>query len=371
MPRIRVLVVDDAALTRRLLTEVLNRDVELEVAGSAANGRFALAKIATVKPDVVLLDVEMPEMDGLQTLAEMRREHPGIPVVMFSARTRRAAAATLDALALGASDYVPKPGEGKTYGESVEYLQKNLVPKIKASYLAGQRPRFLGASPRVPPKLSPRALPRLSSRVDVLVIGVSTGGPNALTALLPRLPQDLRVPVLIVQHMPPVFTKILAERLNGRCPLQVEEASHGAVVAAGRALIAPGDYHLALAREGTSVVARTHQGPPENSCRPAADVLFRSAAEVYPGTALGVILTGMGQDGLRGCEAIRASGGQILAQDEASSVVWGMPGAIVSAGLADAVLPLDQLAAEILRRCVLREVKTPAPLGHEYKLGVQ
>jgi two-component system chemotaxis response regulator CheB len=186
--------------------------------------------------------------------------------------------------------------------------------------------------------------------VEVVAIGASTGGPNALAALFPAFPADFPVPIVIVQHMPPVFTGRLAERLSLLSSVETEEAENGELVRLGRAWLAPGDYHMALARDAEAIRLRTHQGPPENSCRPSVDVLFRSVAEVYGPGVLAVILTGMGQDGLRGCERIRAVGGQVLAQDAATSVVWGMPGAVARAGLADVVLPLDQLGMEIVRR---------------------
>lgn len=351
MGKIRVLVCDDAVVVRRMLADTLSGDPDLEVAGTAANGRIALAKLAQVTPDLVLLDVEMPEMDGLQTLAQLRKTHPFLPVIMFSTLTQRGAAATLDALALGANDYVTKPANVGSVAVAVQRIREQLIPKIKQ--FCGRASAALPAAPAAPaaarrPALT--VLPAAGRRIDVVAIGVSTGGPNALAALLPGLPADFPVPLLIVQHMPPLFTRLLADRLSQQCAFPVREAVAGGKVEPRLAWVAPGDYHMALIREGLAVRLRLHQGPPENSCRPAVDVLFRSVAQAYGANVLAVVMTGMGQDGLRGCEAIREAGGEVVVQDEATSVVWGMPGFVARAGLADTVLPLPELAGEIARR---------------------
>lgn len=348
MRRIRVLIVDDAVVVRRLVADVLSADPEIELAGTAASGSIALAKIPQVNPDVITLDVEMPGMSGLETLAEIRRQYPSIRVIMFSTLTERGAATTLDALSLGASDYVAKPSNTGSIDAAIERVRADLVPKVKAFCARVAGLASPSARPAMPP-LRP-AQPRARSPVDVVAIGVSTGGPNALATLLPLLPADLPVPVLIVQHMPPVFTRLLAERLATRAPFPVAEGRQGAVLQPGTAWIAPGDHHMEVRREGTAVVLTLHQGAPENSCRPAVDPLFRSVARVYGATVLAAVLTGMGHDGLRGAQAIREAGGRVLAQDEASSVVWGMPGAVTNAGLADRVLPLEQIASEIAWR---------------------
>ena len=352
---IKVLVVDDSVVVRRLVARVLEADPAVEVVGSAANGRIALAKIAQLAPDVVTLDIEMPELDGLATLAELRPRWPRLPVIMFSTLTERGAEATLEALSLGASDYVTKPTGLHNPAEAMAAVQAELVPRIKALHgrrLLSRMPHSPAPTVEVTPALPAVKAPArpADARIDVVAIGVSTGGPNALADLLPALPGTLPVPIVIVQHMPPVFTRMLANRLNGRCALKVIEAEGGELLLPGRVHIAAGGQHLALVRQGTSVVTVATDDPPENSCRPAVDVLFRSVANLYGSGALSVVLTGMGQDGLRGAEAIRVAGGQVLAQDEASSVVWGMPGFVARAGLADAVLPLDALAAEIGRR---------------------
>jgi two-component system chemotaxis response regulator CheB len=354
MRRIRVLIADDAVVVRRMLGDILSSDPALEVAGSAANGRIALAKIPQVNPDVVILDVEMPEMDGLETLRGLRQTYPFLPVIMFSTLTQRGATATLDALSLGANDYVTKPANVGSAHQAIEQIRAELIPKIKMfcakaaglEFAAVTRPARSSAS-------SGKGLAtpiRRAGRVEVVAIGVSTGGPNALGELVPEFPADFSVPIVIVQHMPPVFTKLLAERLEARANIKVEEGAPGRAVNAGHAFIAPGNYHMIVHREEGSVRIQTNQEPPENSCRPAVDVLFRSVAETYGGGALGVVMTGMGQDGLRGSERIREAGGQIFVQDEATSVVWGMPGFVANAGLADKVLPLQQLGSEIVRR---------------------
>lgn len=360
MRKIRVLIVDDSIVVRKLLTDALSAEPLIDVVGFATNGRSALEKVSQLSPDLLTLDVEMPEMNGLETLAALRKTHPKLPVIMFSTMTQHGAGATLEALALGASDYVTKPANVGSVSASIQRIRDELIPKIKAlcgrtlgiekttPALPIQSP--LGKSPLV--NLRPTMTPQrtASSRVDVVAIGVSTGGPQALAMLLPQLPESFPVPIVLVQHMPAMFTKLLAERLSTQTAIQVSEGVDGGILTAGKAWVAPGDHHMTLARKGTTVCLRMHQGPPENSCRPAVDVLFRSVAEVYGPYVLGVVLTGMGQDGLRGCEAIKESGGRVIVQDEASSIVWGMPGFVARAGLADAVLPLSRLAAEIVRR---------------------
>jgi two-component system, chemotaxis family, protein-glutamate methylesterase/glutaminase len=349
MKRVRVLVVDDSVVVRRILRDVLAGDPMLEVIGVAANGRIALSMVEQLSPDVITLDVEMPEMDGLETLRHLRVSFPKLPVIMFSTLTQRGAVETLDALALGARDYVTKPANVGSVTTGMERIRTDLLPKIKA--LCGVSQELAG-----PPPEKRLSLPRTQAReliVDIVAIGTSTGGPNALTEVLPQLPADFPVPVLVVQHMPPTFTKFLADRLNASCKLHVQEAGMEQPLEPGTIWIAAGDFHLAAYAEGTRRRLRSHRAPPENSCRPAVDVLFRSVAETYRGHALAVVMTGMGQDGWRGAEQLHQVGAQIVAQDEATSVVWGMPGFVVQAGLADKVLPLPQIAAEIVRRVMM------------------
>jgi len=368
MRKIRVLIVDDAVVVRKMVSDVLASDPALEVVGTAANGRIGLAKIPQVNPDLITLDVEMPEMDGLQTLAELRKSYPLLPVIMFSTLTMRGAGATLDALSLGASDYVTKPANVGSVAASIRRIREDLIPRIKALCPGiGGGGQALGSSFREPQfgKVSlpgstistHSALRAPGRRVDIVAIGVSTGGPNALAMLVPQLPADLPVPIVVVQHMPPMFTRLLAERLDAKSAIHVSEGVAGALLQPGEVWVAPGDFHMVVARDAAAIRLQMHQEPPENSCRPAVDVLFRSVARLYGANVLAVVLTGMGQDGLRGCEEIRAVGGQVIVQDEKSSVVWGMPGFVARAGLADKVLPLEHMGSEIVRR--VRENRSP------------
>ncbi len=357
MRKIRILIVDDAVVVRRQVTEILSDDPSLEVVGAAATGHIALAKIPQVNPDVVILDVLMPEMDGLETLAAIQKRYPHLCVIMFSAFTERGAAVTLDALSLGARDYVAKPTRTSSIQAVREYIQQELIPKIKVfcADISGLEQEALVITPRSLPRSTvdnTRIRAYGNTPVQIVAIGVSTGGPDALTKILPQFPANFPVPIVIVQHMPAMFTQRLADRLTAKCDLSVAEGFDGAQVKPGQIWIAPGGFHMIVERTGTSVRLRIHQDPPENFCRPAVDVLFRSVAQIYGAGAIAVVLTGMGQDGLRGCESIREAGGQILVQDEATSIVWGMPGFVAKAGLADKVLPLEQIAGEILRLAV-------------------
>jgi two-component system chemotaxis response regulator CheB len=338
---LRVLIVDDSAAIRGIVSTTLSADPDLRVAATAADGVQGLARVAECRPDVVLLDVEMPVMDGLTMLRELRRVQPRLPVVMFSTLTERGAKVALDALVAGANDYVAKP-KGATSDEVAARIREDVIPKLK------QFRRPVATPGAAPASLLPKAASRpRTDAVAAVVVGVSTGGPVALNEFLPAFVTSAGVPVLIVQHMPAVFTAHLAEQLTKVCGLPVREATDGHELGAGDILLAPGGRHLKVARSGTKVITQIDDGPPENACRPAADVLFRSAAAVWGGGTLAVVLTGMGKDGLKGSEAIQAAGGTILAQDEMTSVVWGMPGHVARAGLAEAVLPLRQLGVEV------------------------
>jgi two-component system chemotaxis response regulator CheB len=348
MPKIRVLIVDDAVVIRRLLSDCLSGDPDIEVVGTAPDGQIGLAKIPQLNPDLITLDMEMPVMDGLRTLAAIRKIYPKLPVIMFSTLTERGAGATLDALALGASDYVTKPANVGSVGAAMQRIRDELIPKIKALC----RREF--SKPRVTPRFTTSPIngtfeSKPLAPVQILAIGVSTGGPNALAALIPDLAKNFPVPIVIVQHMPPLFTRLLAERLASVSGFIAREGESGALLRPGELWVAPGGYHMEVEKTSEGVQLRTHEGPPENSCRPAVDVLFRSVVKAYGSRTLAVVLTGMGQDGLNGCKSIHEAGGQILAQDEATSVVWGMPGAVSHAGLARKILPLHELAAEINR----------------------
>lgn len=359
MRKIRVLIVDDSVVIRRLLTDILNEDPDIEVAGTAPNGKIALAKLSQINPDIVTLDIEMPELDGLGTLPELRKVYPKLPVIMFSTLTERGAAATLEALSLGASDYVAKPANVGNVSAAIEMVKAHLLPKIKA--LCPLIQQDLANSVRAPTRtLVPRNTLRVQKSCEVLLLGSSTGGPQALACVLAGLPANFPVPIVVVQHMPPVFTRHLADRLNQMSALEVSEATHGDELRPGRVLIAPGGFHLELQRQGLAVKTLLQQGPPENSCRPAVDVLFRSAANVFGAGCLALVLTGMGQDGLRGAQDIFHVGGTILAQDEATSVVWGMPRAVTVAGLASQTLPLPMIATELMRTVTALRRRTPS-----------
>lgn len=352
MIKIRVLVVDDAVVMRRIIGRALDSDPQIEVVGSAPSGVIALQKIPQVNPDVITLDVEMPEMSGIETLRLIRASYPKMPVIMFSTLTQRGAASTLEALTAGATDYVAKPANVGSVLDSIRQLEEELIPKIKAGF-PGLKIASANGTSMARPKITvdkvwPRsAAPRKAELAEILCIASSTGGPNALNVFFAGLGGPLGVPVVIVQHMPPLFTKLLAEGLGRVSPLRFYEAAEGQRIEPGSVYIAPGGKHLELYRSGGDVLAKLHEGPPENSCRPSADVLFRSVAELFGSRTLGLVLTGMGKDGLRGCEAISAAGGRSLAQDEASSVVWGMPGHVSESGLAEKTLPLESLAAEV------------------------
>jgi two-component system chemotaxis response regulator CheB len=362
-PPIRVLVVDDSVVIRRLVTGVLEGDPDIEVVGTAVDGAAALRALDRLKPDLVTLDVEMPVMDGLATLKELRKVAPRLPVIMFSTLTERGASTTLDALSHGASDYVTKPSNVGSMEAGMAAVHDQLVPKIKALV---SRPGIpdphhgeptgptttkpsLGTLGHLPP---PGDLPEAGlERVELVAIGVSTGGPNALEATIPLLPADFPVPIVIVQHMPPMFTGLLAERLDAKSHLQVLEGTEGLELVPGRVVIAPGGLHMEVTRPRPGALAVTlNEKPPENSCRPAVDVMFRSVASVLRARSLGLVMTGMGRDGFEGARCLRSAGAAVLAQDEATSVVWGMPGFVARGGLATDVLPLDQIPAALQRR---------------------
>jgi two-component system chemotaxis response regulator CheB len=342
---IRILVVDDAVVVRKLVSDQLDAVPGLEVIGSAANGRIALQKIDRQRPDVVVLDVEMPVMGGIETLREIKKKDPSIRVIMFSAFTTAGAQVTVDALTLGAEDYVAKPTSLTDPGGGADVVRQELVTKIKA----------LASTPHAVPARAPASLPPAPAvaaprRVDIVAIGSSTGGPNALAELFARLPANFPVPIVIAQHMPALFTPHLAERLSRESVLTVREAADGETLLPGHAYVAPGGRHLKVAAAAGAVRGVLDDGPPVNSCRPAADVLFESVEAACGSRALAVVLTGMGEDGLAGARRLRAAGSRVLVQDEASSVVWGMAGAVAQAGLADAALPILELADEIVRR---------------------
>ncbi len=349
---ITVLVADDSALVRRLVSGVLNDAPGIRVIGTAVNGAQALTKVDELKPDLVTLDVEMPVMDGLTAMRELRRRHPRLPVIMFSTLTQAGAAATLDALEAGASDYVTKPTNSLSLTESLAEVRDQLVPRVRAltasrTPVPPARPAAPVRAPLAPPAGRPAASgarrTRTSQATQIVAIGSSTGGPDALARVIGSLSDRPRVPVVVVQHMPPVFTGMLASRLDRLGPATVVEAADGQPLEAGVVYVAPGGRHLEVRRRGTAAFTALHDHDPENYSRPSVDVLFRSVAHAYPGSAIAVVLTGMGHDGRLGCEQLAATGALVVAQDQASSVVWGMPGAVTEAGLADAVLSIDAI----------------------------
>lgn len=343
--RIRVLVVDRSVVVRRMLTHALENDPLIEVVGAASTGAVALERIPQVNPDVLTLDLEVRDSDGMETLRRVRCLYPEMRVILISTSMERGAPATLDALAQGVDDYVSKPSQEVHSDRGAAHLSGELVPKIRQFF------RTAPARPIGTPDLTqPAKGAGGQSLGQAVLIGVSTGGPAALATILPIFPPNFPLPILVVQHMPAQFTRLLAHRLAGLCALPVLEAAEGEPVRPGAVLIAPGDYHMRIQREDGRATVRLNQSPPENSCRPSVDVLFRSAGEVYGAGALAAVLTGMGLDGLRGAATLKALGATVLAQDEATSVVWGMPGAVAHAGLADAILPLDSMVPEIIRR---------------------
>lgn len=367
--KIRVLVVDDSAVMRRIIATALSKHPQLAVVGYAANGLQAITRVRELQPDVLTLDMDMPELDGLGALREIRKGSPNLPIIMFSTLTQPGAPASALALAAGASDYVCKPSTTNgSMDAAFAVLEAELVPKIlglaqrrtralglqapapQARSPHGQPPATVGQAPAPAALWRPSQLPLPASSVAALVVGVSTGGPLALKQIFGVLATPLPVPVFIVQHMPSAFTPLLAARLSGTGAMVVKEAQHGEVPQAGTAYLAPGGQHLALAQRGQRVCIVLSHEPPVNSCRPSVDVLFESAAQVYGPGVLALVLTGMGYDGVRGCQGVKARSGQVLVQDEKSSVVWGMAGAVAQLGLADMVLPLDKIPEELLFR---------------------
>ncbi|HIG31271.1 MAG TPA: chemotaxis response regulator protein-glutamate methylesterase [Verrucomicrobiales bacterium] len=367
MPKHKILIVDDSSTMRRRVASALTSDPELEVVGYTANGKIAPEKIPQLNPDLVTLDVEMPVMNGLETLAAIRKKYGQLPVIMFSTVTHRGASTTLDALFLGASDYFGKPTNVSSFQEAVEKVQVSLVPKIKA--LCGKslntpsavEPRDAVRRSVAPPTLRKNIRPAIArgrrKSIGILAIGVSTGGPNALSKVIPELPVDFPVPVVIVQHMPPVFTGFLAESLSRTAKMPVCEAVDGPILKPGEIWIARGGCHMIVKGNTSFPRICLNEAPPENSCRPSVDVLFRSVLDVYGARILAVILTGMGKDGLVGAELIHNSGGKVFAQDEASSVVWGMPGAVARAGIAQKILPLELVASNIVSTVYSSRIK--------------
>ncbi|MBV8793263.1 MAG: chemotaxis response regulator protein-glutamate methylesterase [Pseudolabrys sp.] len=367
--RIRVMIVDDAVVVRGLFSRWVEAEQDLQVVASLRTGRDAVAQLERADPDIVVLDIEMPELDGISALPLLLEKRRDLVVLMASTLTRRNAEISLRALSLGAADYITKPQSTREVTAS-SIFRRELIDKIRA--LGGRSKRFRQApiAPAAPttvlkpvskhlkiaPSLVPDAAPVLATRPfpvtapRVLAIGCSTGGPQALTSLVGKLaPVFDRAPVLITQHMPPTFTTILAEHIQRASGRPAHEARDGEPIDAGNVYIAPGGKHMQIARRDGTAVIEINDGPMVNFCKPAVDPMFTSAASVWGPWVCTLVLTGMGSDGLRGAEAVVNAGGSVIAQDEASSVVWGMPGVVSSAGLASAVLPLNEIAGRLCR----------------------
>lgn len=374
--KIKVLVVDDTIVYRKAVSDILAEMPGVEVVGVAHNGKIAVSKIQTLKPDLLTLDIEMPEMNGIEVLQYLQQHAPNVSAIMVSTLTSEGGDMTMRALELGAYDFILKPS-ATNINDSKQQLRTLLAPLIKAfqtgrttvgSLQAGARsgvvarkvgtgstamrptsgmPLAAGARSAVPGA----AASRRQGKSEIVTIGISTGGPNALARMMPMLPGDLGVPIVIVQHMPPVFTKSLANSLNAKCALTVKEAQDGEPLQANVAYIAPGGKQMKLvaSADGTNRLIKITNDPPENSCKPSADYLFRSVADYYVGRTTAVIMTGMGSDGTKGLKILKQKGALIIGQNEESCVVYGMPKAPAELGLTDVVTPLDKIAGEIVK----------------------
>ncbi len=369
---IRVMLVDDSAVVRGLVTRILEGEAGIQVVASVGNGQMALASLERNEIDVVILDIEMPVMDGLTALPKLLQIDPGLKIIMQSTLTLKGADVSLRAMQMGAADYIPKPTSTRDLAGGVDF-KSELVGKIRAlgqARRAGARPARPGGppatrpvtmptTPRTPVPIHPPGPLQLRSNApeppDVIAIGSSTGGPQALFTVLGTMKAGtVRQPILITQHMPATFTTILAEHISRVSGWNAREAQDGEAVQSGRVYIAPGDFHMVVETKGTDKVLRLNKNPPENFCRPAVDPMLRSIAAAYGKRVLTCILTGMGADGMKGGQAVVASGGTVIAQDEATSVVWGMPGAAATAGICSAVLPLPEIAPWIMKLAARR-----------------
>lgn len=341
--KIKVLVVDDSTVFRKAISAILATDHDIDVVGTAPNGSIAIKKIPQLNPDVITMDIEMPEMDGITALREIKKQYPSISVIMFSIYTERGAEKTVEALTSGATDFVPKPSGEGAFQDKIENVRDELLRKIKACKRLKPSPVAEMKWPTA--KVFPK--PMVMKR-DIVAIGSSTGGPNALSEVISRIPKSFNAGILIVQHMPAIFTEKLAHYLNEKSEIEVREAKEGDIIRSRLALIAPGGFHMVVKKSlQNGYAVSLNQDPPENHCRPSADVLFRSVAQYFKNKAIGVILTGMGQDGFLGLKLMKEHGAPIIAQDKASCVVWGMPRFVVEAGLADSEVDIRDVAEEI------------------------
>ena len=353
------MVVDDSAVIRGLLTRALEGDHEISVVASVGDGQMAINSLKRNSIDVIVLDIEMPVMDGLTAIPQLIAVAPQVKIIMASTLTLRGADISLRCLAAGAADYIPKPTSTREIGGAADFKQQ-LVSKVKALGAAARsagsrsrgeirpltRPVASLFRPKEPGPVTLRAMPATPAKPSIIAIGSSTGGPQALFEVLSHM-KDVPQPILITQHMPPTFTTILAEHISRQCGLDAREAKDGEAILGGRCYIAPGDHHMLVEQRGATSIVKLTKDPPENFCRPAVDPMMRSIVKVYGRNVLACILTGMGQDGLRGCTEVVNAGGLLIAQDEASSVVWGMPGAVANAGLCHSVLSLKDIGPNI------------------------
>ena len=360
---LRVMVVDDTVLYRKIVSDALSTIAGVEVVGSAHNGKAAITKLASLKPDLLTLDIEMPEMNGIEVLDHIQQHAPQIGAIMLSTLTQEGGAMTMKALELGAFDFIPKPQSG-SMAENREKIESAIAPMIRAFQRSARISNILRSTSRpgkpshaevgrrtttIPARRPVRALNR--SRAEIIAVGISTGGPNALAKMLPMIPNDIGAPILIVQHMPPMFTRSLANSLAAKCAIEVREAKQGDPLLPNTALIAPGGKQMKIVAgaDGKTRIIKITDDPPENSCKPSVDYLFRSVAHHYVGRSTGVIMTGMGSDGTQGLKLMKQNGATVIAQDESTSVVFGMPKEAAETGLADAVLPLNQIADMIVK----------------------
>ncbi len=363
MENIRALVIDDTIVYRKIVGDVLKEIPGVEVVGTANNGKIALSKIASLKPDLITLDIEMPEVNGIEVLKALKDEAQSPVIIMLSTLTQQGSEMTIKALELGAFDFVPKPDQGKM-AENMDKVRAAIKPIIDTL----KRQKRTRLSIREKTKVRPAPRPAISkpspvlgrsktvrrSKSEIIGIGISTGGPNALTQMIPMLPATLKAPILIVQHMPPMFTASLANSLNNKSPLEVKEAEDGDVIESGRILIAPGGKQMKIiaGADGLTRKIKITDDPPENSCKPSVDYLFRSIAQHYVGRSTGVIMTGMGSDGSKGLVQMKNNGCIVIAQNEATCTVYGMPKEPIESGVADRIVPLEKIASEIVKTVV-------------------